>query len=137
TVLMYKEGQSFLLHLAQEHGSEKVFDVLDNWWRAEDFETVFRITFGTSLAQADREWFESVRERYYPQITTCATPDKLGPRLTHHGRFNLGPRVLPASTPGDTTLRFCFFSATENGIDLMLSEKDKDGRRHETRLLRS
>src|SRR5207344_995138 len=39
TVLMYKEGQSFLLWLAQRYGRDKVFDLLDNWWRADDFET--------------------------------------------------------------------------------------------------
>ena len=42
TVLMYKEGQSFLLYLAEHYGQDKVFDMLDNWYRADDFETVFR-----------------------------------------------------------------------------------------------
>ena len=137
TVLMYKEGQSFLLKLAAEHGPDKVFDVLDNWWRAEDFETVFRMTYGMTVAQADEDWFESVRARYYPTVAELAKPDKLGPRLTHRGRFNLGPRVLPSATPGDTTLRFCYFNASENGIDLMLSEVGKDGRRKEDHLIHS
>jgi hypothetical protein len=33
TVLMYKEGQSFLLSLAQQYSRRKVMDLLDNWWR--------------------------------------------------------------------------------------------------------
>src|SRR5262245_2478824 len=34
TVLMYKEGQSFLLYCAERFGPDKVFDLLDNWYRA-------------------------------------------------------------------------------------------------------
>src|SRR5437773_18974 len=53
TVLMYKEGQSFLLYVADRFGANKIFDLLDNWYRADDFETVFRITFGESLERVD------------------------------------------------------------------------------------
>src|SRR5690348_7345467 len=66
TVLMYKEGQSFLLWLADRYGPNKVFDLMDQWYRAEDFETAFRIVFGASLGDLDEEWFASLRTRYYP-----------------------------------------------------------------------
>ena len=136
TVLMYKEGQSFLLRLGERFGREKVFDLLDNWWRAEDFDTAFRITFGETVEHADEDWFDWIRKRYYPAIATCTRPDDVGERMTRHGRFNLGPRVIPGADPADTTLRFCFFAASEAGIDLMLSEPARHGRR-EVRLLRS
>src|SRR5436309_10989309 len=51
TVLMYKEGQSFLLYLADRFGDTKIFDLFDNWYRADDFETVFRITLGVPLRE--------------------------------------------------------------------------------------
>ena len=136
TVLMYKEGQSFLLYLAERFGDAKIFDLLDNWYRAEDFETTFRITFGMSIAQVDDEWFASVRRRYYPVVATAVAPAEVGTRLTLRGPYNLGPRVLPSESSSDSLVRFCYFSATEGATDLMLSEPRKDGKRHASRILR-
>lgn len=136
TVLMYKEGQSFLLDLAGRYGSEKVFDLLDNWYRAEDFETAFRIVFGVSLQEADETWFAAIKRRYYPMVATTSRPEEVAKRLTGRGHFNLGPRVLPALDPADTTTRFCHFAPGDAGVDLMLSEADPAGRRRSKRLLR-
>jgi hypothetical protein len=137
TVLMYKEGQSFLLYLAERFGPETIFDLLDNWYRADDFETVFRLTYGHKLAEVDRDWFESVKRRYYPMVASLRTASEQGRRLTRRGHFNLGPRVLPPLAPGDTTLRFCYFAAHESGVELMLSQPDEHGRRRDRRLLRA
>jgi WD40-like Beta Propeller Repeat len=141
TVLMYKEGQSFLLWLDETYGHDKVVDLMDNWWRADDFETAFRITFGERLETLDDRWFELIRRRYYPVVAIAQNASETGERLTHHGHYNLGPRVLPpkiAEPPAlrDTTLRFCYFEADEGGIDLMINEPTKDGRRRDRRVLR-
>ncbi len=136
TVLMYKEGQSFLLYLSETYGDAKIFDLLDNWHRAEDFETVFRITLGMPITRVDEEWFGTLRRRYYPVITGAQAVPDAARRLTPHGRYNLGPRVLPGGDPADTTLRFCYFAAREGGISLMISEPTRDGRRQERRVLR-
>ncbi len=136
TVLMYKEGQSFLLWLADRYGREKVFDLLDNWYRAEDFETVFRITYGLPLRTLDGEWFDAVKRRYYPAVTAASVPEDVARRLTKRGRYNLGPRVLPAREAADTTVSFCYFAASEAGVDLMLNEPGRNGGRRYVRLLR-
>jgi hypothetical protein len=141
TVLMYKEGQSFLLYVAERFGPEKVFDLLDNWYRADDFETVFRITFGVPLREVDEAWFAGLRRRYYPVIAQASSAAEVGGRLTRRGLYNLGPRVLPApphggGLPPDSALRFCYFAAGDAGVDLMLNEPAGNGRRHEHRLLR-
>ena len=136
TVLMYKEGQSFLLYLAERFGPDKVFDLMDNWYRADDFETVFRLTYGEKLTNVDRDWFESIKRRYYPTVASLKTAAEQGVRLTRKSPYNLGPRVLPALTPADTALRFCYFQAHESGVELMLSEPGKKGKRKERRLLR-
>jgi hypothetical protein len=140
TVLMYKEGQSFLLYLAERFGSEKVFDLLDNWYRADDFETVFRITFGLRLREVDEAWFAGLRRRYYPVIAEAVSVSELGPRMSRRGLYNLGPRVLP-TPPGDggradSAIAFCYFAASDGGVDLMVSEPAGKGRRREHRLLR-
>jgi len=137
TVLMYKEGQSFLMYVAERYGREKIFDILDDWYRAEDFETTFRLTLGVSVSDVDRDWFESLKRRYYPALATTTTPLEVAQRLTPHGPYNLGPRALPPRSPADTAARFCFLSAKEGVADLVLSEGGSHGRRHETQLLRS
>jgi hypothetical protein len=136
TVLMYKEGQSFLLHLAERFGDARIVDLLENWWRGDDFETVYRLTFGEPVERTDEEWFAGLRRRYYPAIATAAPVSQAALRLTPHGRYNLGPCVLPNATPGDTTLRFCYFAAGENGIDLVASLPGDSAARRERRLLR-
>ena len=54
SVLMYKEGQSFLLHLAARFGDARIFDLLEDWWRGDDFETVYRLTFGEPVEKHRR-----------------------------------------------------------------------------------
>jgi hypothetical protein len=136
TVLMYKEGQSFLLYVGERFGPDKVFDLMDNWYRADDFETAFRLTYGEKLANVDRDWFEWIKRRYYPNVATLQTASEQGTRLTHRGPYNLGPRVLP-SAAGDTTLRFCYFMARESGTELMVSEPGPKGKRKDRRMLRA
>jgi hypothetical protein len=136
TVLMYKEGQSFLLYLAERFGPEKVFEIFDNWHRGEDFETTFRLTFGVPLADLDEDWFDSIRKRYYPVIAEADRARDTARRLTQRGHYNLGARIVPSADPADTTVRFCYFQAGEGGIQLMISEVDEHGRRRDRRLLR-
>uniref|UniRef100_A0A832HZK3 Bacterial surface antigen (D15) domain-containing protein n=1 Tax=Eiseniibacteriota bacterium TaxID=2212470 RepID=A0A832HZK3_UNCEI len=136
TVLMYKEGHDFLLYLARRFGPDRVFDLLDQWWRADDFETVFHITFGVPLAEVDEAWFQEVRRRWYPAVADHARPDDVALRLTRSGRFNLGPRALPGPPGPDSLARFVYFTAGVQGTDLMLSEPGRDGRRRVVRLLR-
>jgi Tol biopolymer transport system component len=136
TLLMYKEGQSFLLQLAERFGPDRVFDVLENWWRGDDFESIFRITFGEPLERTDEAWFDSLKRRYYPVIGTAPPVRDVAQKLTRRGHYNLGPRVLPNAGSADTSLRFCYFAASENGIDLVVSEPRPGGRRQERRLLR-
>ncbi len=136
SVLMYKEGQSFMLWFAARYGESRLIGLLEDWWRADDFETVFRITLGERFADADERWFTDVRRHFYPAIATTDAVADTARRWTPHGRYNLGARVLPAAAPGDTALRFCWFAASESGIDLRLSEPGPGGRRREHRLVR-
>ena len=136
TVLMYKEGQSFLLYLRDHDGDSQVFGILQNWWRADDFETAFRVTLGISVEQADIAWYASLRRRYYPVAATASDAREVGHRLTEHGRFNLGPRAVRGGGAGDdSSLTFCFFAASEDGIRFMLSQPRAGGGRTERLLL--
>ena len=137
TVQMYKEGQSFLLYIAERFGPEKVFDLFDNWHRADDFEAVFKLTYGVRLADVDKDWFTEIKRRYYPEVANLNTATEQGERLTRRGHYNLGPRALPAAGGPDSLVRFCYFAAEEGGIHLMISEPGEKGRRRDRRLLAS
>ena len=136
SVMMYKEGQSFLLWLGQRYGDARIFDFYENMWRADDFETAFRLTFGVKLQDADREWFEGLQKRYYPVVANSVRAREVGRPWRQDSRFNLAPRALPPRTPGDTALTFCWFEAGEGSIDLVLSEPRPDSSRRIRRLLR-
>ncbi|NOT35196.1 MAG: BamA/TamA family outer membrane protein [Candidatus Eisenbacteria bacterium] len=144
TVLMYKEGQSFLLFLADRYGPDKVFDLLDQWHRAESFETLFRIIYGRPLAELDAEWFDSLRKHYYPAVASADHPQIVMRRMTRKGDFNLGVRVLPGALPTDSTARdsvagnpaFCYFAAGEDGIQLRINEPVAGRKRRDRGVLR-
>ena len=136
SVMMYKEGQSFLLWLSAHYGDRLLFQLLENSWRGDDFETVFKLTYGRDLAALDHEWFDSLRKRYYPTVATCTKAADVARGFPQDSRFNLGPRSLPAASDSDTTVSFCFFTAEDDATDLMVSEPAGHGRRRERRLLR-
>lgn len=137
SVEMYKEGQAFMLWLAAHHGEHVIFDLLENLWRADDFETVWRITMGRSLRELDDEWFDSIQKRYMPTIATLDRPRDVARRLAQPSRFNLGPRAMAAAADTDTTMRYCWFGVDDGTVDLMLSDRDGRGRPRIRKLLRS
>jgi hypothetical protein len=138
SVEMYKEGQSFLLWLAARYGEPRILGLLENAWRADDFETDFLMTYGRPLAEVDAEWFADMKKRYYPALLTASHPADVARPFRQASRFNLGPRALPAApADSDTTVRLCWFEVNDGAVDLMVSEPAARGRRRERRLLRS
>ncbi|MFN8587085.1 MAG: hypothetical protein U0704_04720 [Candidatus Eisenbacteria bacterium] len=136
SVEMYKEGQAFLLWLAERYGEDKLFGLLENAWRAEDFETCFRIVYGRPLQEVDDEWFQWLRRRYLPAVATWTRAREVAQPIPQGSRFNLGPRALPGATPADTAVRLCFFEVNDGATDLVVSEPDSGRHRRERRLLR-
>ena len=134
TVLMYKEGQSFLLWLDQKYGAGKPFDMMDDWYRAEDFETAFRLTIGRPIEDVDAEWFADQRRRFFPVVAQAKEAREIGRHLSPRGDYHLGPRAMP-SAGADSLLRFCWFQASETGVDLQISEPTKGGGRRVRHLL--
>ena len=137
SVEMYKEGQAFLLWLRDRYGEARIFELLENAWRADDFESDFRMTYGRPLAEVDAEWFQAMKQRYYPLLAQTQRPFDIGRPLPQKSRFNLGPRALPAVTAGDTTLRVCWFAVEDGSADLVTSVGVNARRRQTRRLLRS
>src|SRR5262245_12157337 len=136
SVMMYKEGQAFMLWLAERYGEERIFELLENVWRADDFYTAFQITYGAPLATVDQEWFQDLERRYFPAVATTSRAREVARPWPQDSRFNLAPRALAPATPGDSALRFCWFEVTDESVDLMVSEPVRDSLRRVRRLLR-
>src|SRR5262245_7816804 len=83
TVLMYKEGQNFLLWLKDRYSKRQVMDLFENWYKAETFEQIVKMTFGESLADLDHEWFQGLKRHYYPRIANRVWANEGAHQLTH------------------------------------------------------
>ncbi|MDI6807784.1 MAG: BamA/TamA family outer membrane protein [Candidatus Eisenbacteria bacterium] len=91
SLLLYKEGHSFLLFLTEKYGENCILDIMDNWWRKERFEDVIRFVTGSDLSVLNREWVQELRRRYYPLIGDRKSLEEVGERLTSSGTINIRP----------------------------------------------
>jgi len=138
TVLMYKEGQSFLEDVARTNGGRKgVLQLFEHWTEADTFEGIWKKTFGQSLADMDKEWFERERAHYYPAVADRrAVREVARPFGTGRDSYDLAPCVLPQA-PGDTTIRIAYLHAEEAGVDLRLRTEAHGKVLKDERLIRS
>ncbi len=88
--LMYKEGQDALGFIAREYGKEKIVQLIDNFWMAEDFQEVLRLTLGVGYEQFDRAWLRDLRRRIYPLVETADRPSDAASAIVREG-FNAKP----------------------------------------------
>ncbi|MFA6235439.1 MAG: hypothetical protein WC824_14785, partial [Bacteroidota bacterium] len=88
--LMYKEGQDALGFIAREYGKEKVVQLIDNFWMAEDFQEVMRLTLGIGFEEFDRAWQRDLRKRFYPLVETHDSPGDASTPFVREG-YNAKP----------------------------------------------
>ena len=138
TVLMYKEGQSPSCYAPGRalRVGEGVRPPRQAGIAPTTSETVFRLTYGVRLADADRDWYSRISAASTPRWPRFKRASEQGERLTHHRPYNLR-RARPAHglARRQCTAASVISEAHETGVDLVLSEPDKKGRRHEHRLL--
>lgn len=97
TYQMYKEGQSICDFLARTYGEEIFVRLLENWWLDEDFEEVYRLCTGQTLAELDAAWQRELRLRYLGDAAKTDAPSRQAKALTKEGA-NLKPAVVPGDT---------------------------------------
>ena len=136
TVLMYKEGQSFLEFAAERFGGKRrVLDVFENWGKAASFAEIWEKTFDEKLEDTDEAWFESLKKRYYPKVATRRPVREVARPVTCCGEtFDLAPTVLPNADGDSTTLRLAYLSAEDGAVGLRV-RVEKDGEFVEDRRL--
>ncbi|MBU2445925.1 MAG: hypothetical protein KJ666_10215 [Bacteroidetes bacterium] len=91
--LMYKAGQKVLKYVADNFGEEKIYLLLENFWKSTNFEEVWEITLGKNFKEFDKDWLYSLKKEYYPHLTFKDPPSIKGDRLTKEG-FNFSPNYF-------------------------------------------
>lgn len=88
--LMYKEGQKLLEFIAERYGEETILLLMENFWKANTFNEVMRITIGKDFRQLDEEWLYALKKQYYPLIGTEDMPSGVTKNIVNVG-FNNKP----------------------------------------------
>jgi len=137
TVLMYKEGQSFLEWSAANNGGKaKVLEVFQHWTEKPTFDEIWGVTFGRPLRDMDEEWFQEMRKRYYPAVATRRPVREVSRALTTgYDSYNLAPCVLPQA-PGDSLIHLAYLKAEDGAVDLRLRVEKNGHEVSDERLLR-
>ncbi len=83
--LMYKEGQSICNYIGKKYGEEKILLLLENFWRSQSFEEIFRFTLGDDFKKFDDGWIYSLQKKYYPLLKENEFPTQVSEALTLDG----------------------------------------------------
>ena len=90
TYLMYKEGQNLLQFIAGHYGEEKILLLMENFWKSNSFEDVFKITIGGNYKEFDEEWIYALKKKYYPLLAGADQPSGITAPIVTDG-FNSKP----------------------------------------------
>lgn len=103
--LMYKEGQKILEYISEKYGEEKILLLLENFWKDDRFENVFKYTLGVNYEEFDREWIYAMKKKYYPIISSSDHPSTISKIIVKQG-FNTKPVFYKSDD--DSTRYVCF-----------------------------
>jgi len=109
TFLMYKEGQNILQYIIDHYGEEKILLFLENFWKSNSFEDVFRLTVGKNYKEFDEEWTYGMKKKYYPILAEYDQPSGASKAIVTTG-FNAKPVFF---TKGKK--RFIYFIGNQTG----------------------
>ena len=93
TFVMYKEGQNALQFLSRTYGEGKILLLMENFWKSESFNDIFRMTIGKGYKEFDEEWLYALQKRYYPLLKEHDQPSMVTQNVVKEG-FNSKPVVF-------------------------------------------
>ncbi len=107
--LMYKEGQNALQFLNNQYGNEKILLLMENFWKENSFNDLFKITIGKNYKEFDEEWLYALKKQYYPLLGNYDQASRVTVNVVRGG-FNAKPVVFEH----DST-REVFFIGNQTG----------------------
>ncbi|MCR4418319.1 MAG: hypothetical protein NUV92_11335 [Ignavibacteria bacterium] len=90
TFLMYKVGQKILEFVAEKYGEDKILLLLDNFWKSNNFEDIWKVTLGVDYSEFDKEWKYYLQKKYLPVVGENDLPGYASNKITDFG-FNFSP----------------------------------------------
>ena len=88
--LMYKEGENLLRYIAERYGEEKILLLMENFWKANSFSEVMKLTIGKNYKEFDEDWIYQLKKRYYPIMAKEDLPSGVARNILDYG-FNVKP----------------------------------------------
>ncbi|MBI3111279.1 MAG: PD40 domain-containing protein [Ignavibacteriales bacterium] len=88
--LMYKEGENLLRYIAERYGEEKILLLMENFWKANTFSEIMKLTIGKNYKEFDEDWIYQLKKRYYPIMAKEDLPSGVARNILDYG-FNVKP----------------------------------------------
>ncbi|MEX1277335.1 MAG: BamA/TamA family outer membrane protein [Bacteroidota bacterium] len=88
--LMYKEGENLLRYITERYGDEKILLLMENFWKANSFSDVMKLTIGKDYKEFDEDWIYQLKKRYYPIMAKEDLPSGVARDILDYG-FNVKP----------------------------------------------
>jgi hypothetical protein len=90
---MYKFGESFCHFISQQYGEDKIQMLFENWWKANSFGSLFKLTLGKSLKDVGDEWVYEMKKHNFPKLEQSDLPSKVSTAITEK-QFAVKPAPL-------------------------------------------
>lgn len=118
--LSYRGGQSFFSWLADEYGKEKIGDMMQQIKAAGDVDEGFRDVYKKSLEELSEKWQKSLKQIYWPDISTRQEITDFAKRITDHkkgdGFYNTAPAISPKGN------RIAYISNRDDYFDVFIAD---------------
>jgi len=85
TFLMYKEGQAICKFIAEHFGEEKLLQLVENVWKADNFSEVMELTLGLNYRKFDEQWVYHLKKKKYPLLEEYDAPGMITKHVTDKG----------------------------------------------------
>lgn len=129
TFLMYKVGQKVFEFISEKYGEEKILLVMENFWKSQNFEDVWKFTFGLDYNEFDKEWKYYLMKKYFPVVSENDLPSFTTKKITDAG-FNFSP-VYYQNAEGE----WIIFLANRDGYSSIYKLKIEDGKLSKPQLI--
>lgn len=82
--LVYKQGQSAMLYLAERYGEEKIAEVLNRGRFESNLDRSLEKAIGMGVRDFEKAWHKRLRKEYWPEISEREEPKDFARQLTDH-----------------------------------------------------
>ncbi|MEP7146908.1 MAG: BamA/TamA family outer membrane protein [bacterium] len=75
--LMYKMGQKVCEYIGEVYGKDKILQLMENFWKDDNFSSVMKMTIGKDYASFDKEFLYHLEKKYFPELKDHDNPSQV------------------------------------------------------------